>query len=163
LGQSQSPIRIARAGQLPLMMPPAVANLGTAEPEGVVYTKRWVVELLLDLAGYTAGANLVDVVAVEPSAGEGAFLVPMIERLADSCHRLGRLISDCRHSLVAYELDEGSADRARKLAVEVLTKHGVNAVSIWPRLGLGCRSRLSFRRAGCYARVPWAHDLQCTH
>jgi adenine-specific DNA-methyltransferase len=96
-------------------------------PKGVVYTKRWVVELLLDLAGYTSSQNLVDAVAVEPSAGEGAFLVSMIERLANSCRRLGRPISDCRDSLIAYELDDGSADRARKLAVEVLTKQGVIA------------------------------------
>ncbi len=31
---------------------------------------------------YTARINLVDAVAVEPAAGEGAFLGPMIERLA---------------------------------------------------------------------------------
>ncbi len=107
------------------MIPPRVASIGVAEPKGVVYTKRWVVELLLDLAGYTVGANLVDAVAVEPSAGQGAFLSSMIERLAESCRRLGRPISDCRDSLIAYELDGGSADRARKLAVEVLSKQGV--------------------------------------
>jgi hypothetical protein len=47
-----------------------------------------VVELLLDLAGYRAEYNLVDAVAMEPAAGEGAFLGPMIERLAESCERL---------------------------------------------------------------------------
>jgi hypothetical protein len=97
------------------------------EPKGVVYTKRWVVELLLDLAGYTADSNLVDAVAVEPSAGEGAFLALMIERLVDSCQRLGRPISDCRKSLIAFELDEVSAERARVLAAEVLVMRGVNA------------------------------------
>jgi hypothetical protein len=65
----------------------------------------------------------------------------MIERLADSCRRLGRPISDYRHSLIAYELAEGSADRARKLAVEVLTKYSVNAstteglTTSWVRTG----------------------------
>jgi hypothetical protein len=49
----------------------------------------------------------------------------MIERLADSCERLGRPISDCRGSLIAYELDEASAGRAQALAVEVLTGRGV--------------------------------------
>jgi adenine-specific DNA-methyltransferase len=116
-----------RGLQQSLPLPALVPRPAPLEPKGVVYTKHWVVELLLDLAGYSAGANLVDAVAVEPAAGEGAFLVPMIERLADSCRRLGRPISDCRHSLIAYELDEGSADRARKLAAEVLLKHGVTA------------------------------------
>jgi len=35
-----------------------------AEPKGAVYTKRWVVELLLDLAGYRSDVNLVDAFAV---------------------------------------------------------------------------------------------------
>lgn len=141
MGNSQPLIRATRAAQLPLMIPSRVASIGVAEPKGVVYTKRWVVELLLDLAGYTASANLVDAVAVEPSAGEGAFLSSMIERLADSCRRLGRPISDCRHSLIAYELDEGSANRAQKLAIEVLSMQGLNAstaedlAKAWVRTG----------------------------
>lgn len=89
-------------------------------PKGVVYTKRWVVELLLDLAEYRSDKNLVDAVAVEPAAGDGAFLIPMIERLIASCKRLGRPLSDCLNSLVAYELDVERADRARTLAIELL-------------------------------------------
>jgi hypothetical protein len=100
-------------------------QLPPLEPKGVVYTKRWVVELLLDLAGYASSANLVDALAVEPAAGNGAFLGVMIERLAESCERLGRPISDCRGSLIAYELDEASGGRARALAVEVLSGRGV--------------------------------------
>jgi adenine-specific DNA-methyltransferase len=95
------------------------------EPKGVVYTKAWVVELLLDLAEYRSDSNLIDAVAVEPAAGDGAFLGPMIERLIASCRRLGRPFSDCRGSLVAYELDVASADRARVLAVKLLTGCGV--------------------------------------
>jgi hypothetical protein len=95
------------------------------ETKGVVYTKRWVVELLLDLAGYRAENDLVDALAVEPAAGDGAFLGPMIERLLDSSRRLGKPLSACRVSLIAYELDEESANRARALAAKVLTERGV--------------------------------------
>jgi hypothetical protein len=97
------------------------------EPKGVVYTKRWVVELLLDLAGYTPDANLVDAVAVEPAAGQGAFLGQMIERLVSSCERLCRSISECRDSLIAFELDEPSAEQARLRAAEVLIGRGIRA------------------------------------
>jgi hypothetical protein len=120
-------MRSLRGIQQSFPLPSLVPRPAPLEPKGVVYTKRWVVELLLDLAGYIVGANLVDAVAVEPAAGEGAFLAPMIERLTDSCRRLGRPISACRHSLIAYELDEGSAEGARRLAVEVLSRQGVNA------------------------------------
>jgi hypothetical protein len=92
-----------------------------------VYTKSWVVELLLDLAGYVPSANLAELVAVEPSAGDGAFLGPMIERLIDSCQRLGRSMADCHGSLIAFELNEASAEKARGLAVDTLTRRGVEA------------------------------------
>jgi len=46
----------------------------------------------------------------------------MIERLAASCRRLKRPLSDCADSLVAYELDEGSASRTRDLAINFRTK-----------------------------------------
>ena len=95
------------------------------EPKGVVYTKAWVVELLLDLAEYRSDKNLVDAVAVEPAAGDGAFLGPMIDRLIASCRKLGRPLADCGGSLVAYELDVASAGRAHALAVNILIKRGI--------------------------------------
>jgi adenine-specific DNA-methyltransferase len=118
-------IRTMRGIQQSFLVPARPAQPASFEPKGVIYTKRWVVELLLDLAGYTASANLVDAVAVEPAAGDGAFLGPMIERLVASCHNLGRSISSCRDSLIAFEVDDESAGRARGLATEILTKWGV--------------------------------------
>jgi len=111
----------------------------SCEPKGVVYTKEWVVDLLLDLAGYVPTANLVDPTAVEPSAGEGAFLGPMIGRLLASCKRLGRPIADCEHSILAYELDEGSATRARDFVFELLAREGVER-------------QLANRLANCWVR-----------
>ncbi|HEX4232209.1 MAG TPA: Eco57I restriction-modification methylase domain-containing protein [Bryobacteraceae bacterium] len=109
--------------QLQLLTPALFPKLA-AEPKGVVYTKPWVVDLLLNLAGYTSGKNLVDAVAIEPAAGNGAFFGPMVERLLGSCQRLGRPLSDCADSLVAFELDEHSAGRARALAIETLLHRG---------------------------------------
>jgi adenine-specific DNA-methyltransferase len=141
VADTQTPIRTIRGLQQSFLIPALPSRLAPLEPKGVVYTKRWVVELLLDLAGYSSSANLVDAVAVEPSAGDGAFLGRMIERLADSCERQGRPISDCRNSLIAYELDEMSAERARILAAEILTDRGVSAstahrlAEAWVRTG----------------------------
>jgi adenine-specific DNA-methyltransferase len=128
--------------QLSLIAPPRLPRSGTPlEAKGVVYTKRWVVELLLDLAGYRPDKNLVDALAVEPAAGNGAFLVPMVERLVQSCKRLDRSLSECEGSLIAYELDDDSADRARALAIGVLTDYGVKRplaerlAATWVRAG----------------------------
>jgi hypothetical protein len=115
-----------RGIQLQLLVPIcSPVGMTPLEPKGVVYTKRWVVDLLLDLAGYLPESNLVDTVAVEPSAGAGAFLGPMIERLIASCRRLGRPLSDCRDSLIAFELDAASAERAKELVIGTLTDCGL--------------------------------------
>jgi hypothetical protein len=142
MSQSETIARSTRGIQQTLFAPQAPARPEIPlEAKGVVYTKRWVVELLLDLAGYRTEANLVDSVAVEPSAGDGAFLGPMIERLVESCQRLNRPLSDCAASLLAYELDEESAAKARTLAVGILVKSGAtlslaqSLVAAWVRTG----------------------------
>jgi adenine-specific DNA-methyltransferase len=91
-----------------------------------VYTRPWTVELILDLAGYKADTDLVDKIAVEPSAGDGAFLLPMIERLVDSCRRQKRSITDCASSLIAYELDAASVHIAQRAVITKLIALGVS-------------------------------------
>lgn len=109
--------------------------------KGVVYTKSWVVSLLLDLAGYLPETDLVDRLAVEPAAGEGAFLATMARRLVLSCRRQGRPLADCAPSLLAYELDEGSAAASRREVVVALKGMGVlvpeaeSLASAWVRVG----------------------------
>ena len=71
---------------------------------GEVFTKRWVVDALLDLTGYTPDRDLGAILAVEPSAGSGAFLVPMVERLIGSAAHHGRGLRDLGNALRAWEL-----------------------------------------------------------
>ncbi len=99
------------------------------ESKGVFYTKTWVIDLLLDLADYEAGRNLVDAVAVEPAAGKGAFLGSMVKRLVASCTRQKRPLSDIENSLIAYELHEGSADLARRAVIHSLVAGGIARMS----------------------------------
>jgi adenine-specific DNA-methyltransferase len=98
---------------------------GAMEPKGVIYTKPWVVDLILDLAGYRASEDLADMYVVEPAAGEGAFLMPMIRRLLTSARMHGREMADVRRALHAYELDEQSAAHASNLAATELRENGV--------------------------------------
>jgi hypothetical protein len=97
------------------------------EPKGVVYTKPWVVDLILDLAGYRTERDLAARYVVEPSAGEGAFLGPMVRRLLESIRQHGRSLSDARSALHAYELDEGSAAQAITLATKELEEWGASS------------------------------------
>ncbi len=118
--------------------------LATSERQdqhGVVYTRPWVVELLLDLAGYHAQDDLGGKLAVEPAAGDGSFLVPMVDRLVASCHRHGRSITGCEDALLAFELNPDAAERCRTLIHAALVRHGVSsddAISLaarWVRTG----------------------------
>jgi hypothetical protein len=123
--ENQMTLRGTRGIQQTLFSPPVARLNTTLEQKGVVYTKRWVVEFLLDLCGYRAETNLVDLLAIEPCAGDGAFIVPMIGRLVASCRQLSRPLSDCKKSLKAFELDDKSAERTRRIAALALEKHGV--------------------------------------
>ncbi|HEY3373570.1 MAG TPA: Eco57I restriction-modification methylase domain-containing protein [Candidatus Aquicultor sp.] len=93
---------------------------------GTVFTKRWVVEMILDLAGYTADRDLAQMVAVEPSCGDGSFLVPMVERLSRSCKTRGRAIIDAKNSIRAFELQECHAEKANEVVSATLISEG------WP-------------------------------
>ena len=129
MSDHQAVFRGTRGIQQSLFAPPAaVARPNAAlETKGVVYTKRWVVELILDLAGYRPERDLASTVAVEPSAGDGAFIGRMIERLIESCRRSSRKLSDCHGSLRAFELSESSARGTRALARSILLQNGVGA------------------------------------
>lgn len=127
------------APQIPLFRPSVDAP--PIEKSGAVYTRRWTVDLILDLAGYRPEQDLVGACAVEPSAGEGSFLVAMAERLIESCRRQRRPWSDCAASLLAYEINEASADRARTAVTDAVVRNGVpravahGLVRGWVRVG----------------------------
>jgi hypothetical protein len=81
---------------------------------GEVFTRRWVVDLILDLVGYTADRDLAAQVLVEPSCGTGAFLVPIVDRLIESTKRHGRDLSSIGDAVRAFDLLDANAERARK-------------------------------------------------
>ena len=58
-----------------------------AEERGAIYTKREVVEFILDLVGYTEDQALADFRLLEPSFGDGDFIIPVVDRLLKSVQR----------------------------------------------------------------------------
>ncbi len=80
----------AKQLRLPLSTPTALINHFAekgAEERGAVYTRREVVDFILDLAGYTTDNPLVKFRFIEPSFGEGDFLLPAVERLLVAYNR----------------------------------------------------------------------------
>lgn len=106
---------------------PSFSTVSThRERNGVVYTKRWVVDLMLDLAGYTPDRDLHELVIVEPSAGDGSFVIAIVERLIASCNRIGTNIEQAVGAIAAYELDPRSVADCQVAVAALLERHGTS-------------------------------------
>lgn len=93
---------------------------------GEVFTRRWVVDLILDLVGYTPDKDLATQTIVEPSCGTGAFLVPVFERLVESCITHGHDLRTVAPAVAAFDLLDGNAECSRKAVAELLASHGLD-------------------------------------
>lgn len=117
------------------------ALLCVREKSGVVYTKSWVVDLLLDLTGYVPEKPLAGRFLVEPAAGDGSFLLGAVARLIESCRLHNLPLIEARSAIIAYELNNASADRARQSVAGLLFAAGAKPgdvevlVDSWIRTG----------------------------
>ncbi len=95
---------------------------------GVVYTKRWIVELILDVAGYTVDKPLYDQCVCEPSCGEGAFLIPIVERLVRSCSNAGRSFESLANCIQAFDTNGDAIDCSKAAVFSLLKQMGCEDV-----------------------------------
>jgi hypothetical protein len=93
---------------------------------GVVFTRRWVADLVLDLAGYTEDRDLGAMGAVEPACGGGAFLEQMVSRLSKSCLSHGRGLGD---AIRAFDLLPHNVELSRRVVEKVLNEEGWKSAS----------------------------------
>ncbi|WP_262386946.1 Eco57I restriction-modification methylase domain-containing protein [Streptomyces sp. TRM49041] len=91
---------------------------------GEVFTRAWVVELILDLLGYTADKDLCDLRLVEPACGGGAFLTVVASRISASCHTHQRSITDAIDAVRAFDLLDRNVEQSRTLIAETLQEEG---------------------------------------
>jgi adenine-specific DNA-methyltransferase len=113
---------------MPVALPPdayAYGNRTSGELHGVVLTKPHVVSLILDLAGYTSDHDLASLTLLEPSCGEGAFLIQAIERLIASAKLHGHAALSLVTAIRAYDIDPNHVTACRKAGSEVLTLAGI--------------------------------------
>ena len=93
---------------------------------GEVFTRRWIVELILDLVGYTPEHDLATMTIVEPACGSGAFLGPMVERFSASCRRYRRTLTEARDAIRGFDLLDHNIAASRHSIEEILIRDG------WP-------------------------------
>ena len=108
----------------------AIAALSEAgiEERGAVFTNLEVVNFMLDLVSYTPDRDLTELRILEPSFGEGDFLLPIIDRLLDSwrLHHLDHepysALNDC---LRGVELHRDTAAATEQKVVAQLQGGGI--------------------------------------
>jgi adenine-specific DNA-methyltransferase len=104
---------------------PALPDLPSEAIEhGEVFTRRWVVELILDLLGYTSDKDLAELTVVEPACGAGAFLGVITSRVSASCRAHGRPITDAAEALQAFDLLGRNVALSRSLVEQELYAEG---------------------------------------
>ncbi len=96
---------------------------------GAVFTKRSVVDAILDLAGYTHDRDLARLCLLEPSFGGGAFLVPALERLLRSygdCGGTHELAAEeLSHCIRAVEIHADTYSKTRDKVLSILIDWGM--------------------------------------
>lgn len=107
----------------------ALADAG-GEARGAVFTRREVVDFILDLVGYTANQPLRQTRILEPATGQGDFLLPTIDRLFGAYERLPAserhgVVEDLGECLRAVELHRPSFEGTRALVNDALRARGI--------------------------------------
>lgn len=113
---------------LPANPPPGILSGlagASANDRGAVFTRREVVDFILDLVGYTAEAPLHDYRLLEPSCGHGDFLLPAVERLLHCAQRQKLRPQDLHHCIVATEVHPASLRETRTQLSALLAQHGI--------------------------------------
>jgi hypothetical protein len=117
----------ARSGELQDAID-LVAAAGIEE-RGAVFTRRAVVEFILDLAGYRADTDLLHYRLLEPSCGRGDFLLVALARLLDAYQRTGGKIEECalilRNAVRAVELHHATFLGVQARIRQFLLERGV--------------------------------------
>ncbi len=102
----------------------------SVEERGAVFTRSEIVEFILDLVGYTTDRPLYEFHILEPSFGDGDFLLPVVERLltayqANSLDRSNSIVQ-LGSSIRAVELHQESIKNTRARLLALLRAHGVS-------------------------------------
>lgn len=110
----------------------AVAQLasGGIEARGAIFTRREVVDFILDLVGYKASEPLWEKRLLEPSFGNGEFLFAALDRLFAACKEDGikPTVANLRDAVRAVELHEATYRQACTDLTNYLAEKGLSEV-----------------------------------
>ena len=109
---------------------PLYLRLTGKKANGIVYTPRWIVELILDSVAYTHG--IYDKKIIDPSCGEGAFLMVVLERFLIDCMK-HNLSSDeikvaLSNNIFGFDIDKEAIERCKINLRNIAMQYGIEGV-----------------------------------
>lgn len=105
----------------------ALAHASEAGERGTIFTRREVVDFILDLVGYSTARELCELTLLEPSFGGGDSLLPALNRLLAVRREVlasGRTVGSLAHCIRAVELHRTTFEGTRLKVVERLMHEG---------------------------------------
>ena len=103
-------------------------SVGGIEERGAVFTRREVVEFILDLFGYTSDKALYKQRLLEPSFGAGDFLLIVVERLIKAWERhngMNNAFECLKDSIRGVELHKSTFSATREKVIAQLADAGI--------------------------------------
>lgn len=113
----------------------------TGVVHGEILTRRWVAEMMLDLAAYLPERDLTTLTVVEPAAGPGAFVGVIVDRLIESAtrHAVPLTVEALGGAVQAFDIQPANVTALRRLVEQRLVTAGSPDAAVlaahWVRLG----------------------------
>lgn len=126
---SAAAVQASLPGLCPLTEAVDVLSRAGLEERGAIFTRREVVDFILDLIGYTADRPLHEARLLEPSFGDGDFLLPAIERLMSTYSDRAQgdsAVRDLRAAIRGVELHTNTYLATRLKVVALLRDHNLS-------------------------------------
>lgn len=101
---------------------PVVQHPAAPSARGAVFTRPEVAEFMLDLVGYTPDQPLYQQRILEPSFGDGVFLLAILRRLLAAARRAG--VSELAGAIRAVELHSETFEATHRAVVALLQQEG---------------------------------------
>ncbi len=96
---------------------------------GDVFTSPKVVSYMLDLVGYVSDKDLSTVKILEPSCGEGEFIIEIVHRLWDSSRNYGFDFGKAlKENIYAFDIDEKKVEKCKARLVDNGIKISLNNI-----------------------------------
>lgn len=113
---------------------------------GQVFTPYYIVEKILDEVGYTSSnLNILNKKILEPSCGDGAFMVEIVGRLISACKNAGKTAEEImgivNKNIYGCEIDEEHYESCISALNSILLSYGIDDF-IWENIV--CTDTLSY-------------------